>query len=182
MEKLHYIYGLYSTLHAKKNYPDKIKYIGQSKSPEVRLKAHLNSAKKGAKGILYEWMRQQMERGAEIKMTLLQQCDREEINRIEKEFIVKHKSSLLNNLNNPNHTLEHLKKEIAGIRRSYLDTKDQLNRVLEEGGVKGILKEKKQLKIENKQLKHRIDQLEKFLFSLGYEWPLPKKLPRKKPD
>jgi hypothetical protein len=180
MEKLHYIYGLYSTLYAKKTYPDKIKYIGQTNSPEARLKSHLNSAKKGDKGILYEWIRQQIERGAEVKMTLLHQCDKMEINKMEKEFILRYKSSLLNKIGNPNHTLEHLKKEIASVRRSYIDAKSQLNRVLEDNGIKGILQEKKQLKIENKQLKHRIDQLEKFLFSLGYEWPLPKKPSHKK--
>lgn len=169
MENIHYIYGLYSTLYSKKTYPDKIKYIGQTKSPEARLKSHIQTAHKGTKGILYEWIREHTDKGGEIKMTLLYQCEKEEINKVEKEYILKYKSSLLNEKNNPNNSLANLKKEIKGVRRSFLDTKEQLNKLLADNGIKDILKEKKKLNIENKKLKQRIEKLEKFLFSLGYE-------------
>jgi hypothetical protein len=118
MEKLHYIYGLYSTLHKNALQKDKIRYIGQTYSPEKRLEAHIKTAQKNTPGILYEWIRSEMEQGGKIKMTLLHQCEKIEKNYQERLFIEKYKNGLLNVVNNDLNSPSHLVKEIQSLKNA----------------------------------------------------------------
>jgi hypothetical protein len=121
-KRMHYVYGLYSTRHLKKNYPEKIKYIGRTNNPTARLLSHINKANTGELNPLYEWMRNEISKGGEIKMTLLHQCDSTEIIEQEKLFIEKNKSrNLLNLVNNPTMSPTQSYKKIKAL------TKDNLN-------------------------------------------------------
>lgn len=116
METIHYIYGLYSTRHSKKTYPPKIKYIGRTGDPKARLLSHLTSAANGKLNPLYEWMRNEMIKGGEIKMTLLHQCEKHEVKEIEIKFIQENKGrNLLNVKDNELRTPYHLSKQIKSL-------------------------------------------------------------------
>jgi hypothetical protein len=113
--KLYYVYGLYSTRFLKKNFPNKIKYIGRTDNPTTRLSSHINSSLNGKQSPLYEWMRNEMGKGGEIKMTLLHQCGEFEIKEQERIFIEKNKGRNLlnvegNSLRTPSHSYKTIKK------------------------------------------------------------------------
>jgi hypothetical protein len=122
MEKIYYVYGLYSTRHLKKNYPEKIKYIGKTDNPTKRLSSHINSANQGKLSPLYEWIRIEMGKGGEIKMTLLHQCAPDEIVEQEKIFIEKNKSrNLLNIVNNHSMSPTQSYKKIKSLTKDNFD-------------------------------------------------------------
>jgi glucuronate isomerase len=132
MEKHYYVYGLYSTLYLKKNYPEKIKYIGKTDNPTKRLSSHINSANQGKLSPLYEWMRTEMSKGGEIKMTLLHQCTSEEIIEQEKTFIEKNKSrNLLNIINNHSMSPTQSYKKIKSLTKDNFDLSRQV-KILEQ--------------------------------------------------
>jgi hypothetical protein len=145
MERLHYIYGLYSTRHLKKTYPPKIKYIGRTDNPKTRLLSHINDSRKGKLSPLYEWMRNEMGKGGEIKMTLLHQCGEFEVKEQERIFIEKNKGRNLLNVNgNELRTPHHLSKQVKSLNHS------------------------------NLQLSQKIRKLEKYIIDSGLELPYTK--------
>jgi hypothetical protein len=132
MEQQHYVYGLYSTRHLKKTYPPKIKYIGRTDNPSTRLSSHINSCLRGIESPLYEWMRNEIGNGGEIRMTLLHQCDEFEIKEQERIFIEKNKGrNLLNIDGNSTRTQTNSYKRIKSLTKDNFDLYRQI-KVLEQ--------------------------------------------------
>ena len=132
MEKQHYVYGLYSTRHLKKTYPPKIKYIGRTDNPSTRLSSHINSCLRGIESPLYEWMRNEIGNGGEIRMTLLHQCDEFEIKEQERIFIEKNKGrNLLNIDGNSTRTQTNSYKRIKSLTKDNFDLYRQI-KILEQ--------------------------------------------------
>jgi len=142
MENIHYVYGLYSTRHQKKTYPNKIKYIGRTSNPTTRLSSHISNAQMGQLSPLCEWIRLEISKGGEIKMTLLHQCDSTEIILQEKLFIESNKSrNLLNIDHNELRSPHYLSKKI------------------------------KELNLWNIELIQKIKYLEQYIIDSGLELP-----------
>jgi hypothetical protein len=160
MEIQHYIYGLYSTRYDKKNNPNsnRIRYIGKSGEPFGRLKTHIRASHKG-KGILHTWIRNEIEKGGEIKLTILHQCGSSEITEQEKKYIEKHKTGLLNIISNPLNDITHLRKRIGNLNQENISLKHQMNDLL-NGGIKykQLINEIRQLKDQVKYLSNKINK------------------------
>ena len=117
--EIHSIYGIYSTQH-----PKKIRYVGQSKHPTTRLKGHLGSARNGTTSILYDWMRNEMENGYYIRMTIFEQCDMYQKNSLEREYIDKYKGDLLNTSAYEENSTYNLHNQVSALKDELEKVKD----------------------------------------------------------
>jgi predicted RNase H-like nuclease (RuvC/YqgF family) len=179
--KPYYIYGLYSTRFSKKNFTHKIKYVGKTDNPKIRLRTHLHSATNGKESILYDWIRNEIGKGGTIEMTLLHQCEKSEILNQEKAYIEKYKSGLLNTVSNPLHTVSHLKKQISTLREGNIELNNQIKDLMGgENHYKKLSKENRQLKDQITYLTTKIEKLERCILDSGFELPqMGKKRPKK---
>lgn len=84
------IYGLVASLDLR------IRYVGYSKSPHVRLLQHLSKARNGDGRRVYDWIRSKEADGQSIKMLVLQTGSSEGWKIAEKQWIAALRGTLLN--------------------------------------------------------------------------------------
>lgn len=125
--EMYSIYGLYST-----NQPKKIRYVGQTKNPELRLKDHINAALKGKKSILYDWMGNEIKEGYHIRMTIFTQCESYEKNKMEKLYIEKHKGDLLNTSANEENSTYNLHTQLSILKEELEELKENRQEIIIE--------------------------------------------------
>jgi flagellar biosynthesis component FlhA len=183
MERICYIYGLYSTRFIKQKGFKQIKYIGKSFNPESRLRQHLNKCYK-SESILYRWMLDELNRGAEIKLTILDSCLELDSVLKEKEWIKKlsQERTILNSISNKQKTANSLDIQLQKVRKELAESKIIIKNF--KNNRDGIIISSHQ-NIENKShiiidnqnkqidnLKFQIEQLEKFI-TTNLNSPLP---------
>jgi len=110
----------------------------------------------GKNSPLYIWIKLVLDKGYEIKMTLLHQCDIFEVNKQEKIFIEEYKSNnLLNISNNERRSPTELYKRNKQLSRDNHKLNEQINKLM---GGKDIKKENKSLKCEINELKAQVNK------------------------
>jgi hypothetical protein len=176
MEKLHYVYGLYSTRFQKNNYPERIKYIGRTDNPTVRLTSHINSAKNGKLSPLYEWIRKEIDKGGEIKITLLHQCSKDEIIECEKRLIKENKhKKLLNIDHNDSFNPTELYKRNKQLSGENHKLREEITKLVGGRSVKDELKSLKtqirDLEDKNTSLMLYLNKLEQYVLDNGLKPP-----------
>ena len=157
MDKINYIYGLYSTQYlniSKNKLP--IKYIGRTDNPKTRLQSHIRDGIRGKNSPLCIWIKLVLDKGYEIKMTLLHQCDIFEVNKQEKIFIEEYKTNnLLNISNNERRSSTELYKRNKQLSGDNHRLNEQINQLM---GGKDIKKEYKLLNSEINDLKAQVNK------------------------
>jgi hypothetical protein len=167
MEEIHYVYGLYSTRKKDEVGMERVKYVGRSSNPNLRLKQHLNSLGK-TDSILYRWMVLELSKGFEIKLTILEQCYKHEVVEKEKEWIKnisKHRK-LLNTSINDRNSVNKLTDEIKSIKRKMMEQSKIINELTGVKRATGLIKEIHLLdntRKLNKTLNERIKLLEDYI-------------------
>lgn len=187
MEKIHYIYGLYSTRKIDGTGMGKIKYIGRSPDPASRLKQHLSSIGK-KDNILCKWMSHELTKGYEIKITILDQCFPHEVVELEKKWIDKMGKGrkLLNTVSNEQNAVIHLHNEIKQLKSAMMADSKLINELTGIKRAKGLINELHLLdhtKKLNKELREKITLLENYIQN-DLQQPLPymeKKGKKRKP-
>lgn len=83
MSETIYIYGLFDP----RNYS--LRYIGKSNNPDLRLKCHLSEVKHGRSGNTHKdnWIKQLLAEGLEPSIEILEECDEDNWQEIEKAWI-----------------------------------------------------------------------------------------------
>lgn len=176
MEKIHYVYGLYSTRKTQDSGLGKIKYIGRATNPESRLKQHLRSTGK-KDSILYKWMAHELSKGFEIKITILDQCLHHEIIELEKHWIDKigKVRKLLNTISNNQNTVTQLHQEIKRLKSEVMGNSKIINKLADVKRAKGLIKELHlfdHIKKSNKELREKVMLLENYIQN-DLQQPLP---------
>ena len=176
MEKIHYIYGLYSTRKMDDKGMGRIKYIGRSPNPTSRLKQHLGLIGK-RDNILCKWMSHELAKGYEIKITILDQCLCHEVVELEKTWIDKmgKERKLLNTVSNDQNTVTHLHNEIKQLKAAMMADSKIINELTGIKRAKGLINELHLLdhtKKLNKELREKIILLENYIQN-DLQQPLP---------
>jgi len=176
MEKIHYIYGLYSTRKLNPDGTPKVKYVGRSSNPNTRLKQHINSIGK-IDNILYQWMIHELAKGFEIKFIILDQCPYSEINEREKYWISsigRHKKLLNTSLNDRN-SVSQLTHDIKQLHAALYESNKRINEltgIKQSTGLIGELEKLVKLKDINKKQAEKIFILENYI-KYDLQQPLP---------
>ena len=176
MEKIHYIYGLYSTRNLDDSGMGRIKYIGRSPNPTSRLKQHLSLIGK-KDNILCRWMAHELAKGSEIKVTILDQCLHHEVVELEKIWIDKAGSGrkLLNTVSNDQNTVTHLHQEIKQLKSIIMENSKMINELTGIKRAKGLINELHlfdNTKKLNQELRDKIEILENYIQD-DLQQPLP---------
>jgi len=176
MEKIHYIYGLYSTRKIDDQGIKRIKYVGRSPNPTSRLKQHLSSIGK-KDNILCKWMSHELAKGYEIKITILDQCLSHEVVELEKKWINKmsKERKLLNTTSNEQNAVIHLHNEIKQLKAAMMVDSKIINELTGVKRARGLINELHLLdhtKKLNKELREKITLLENYIQN-DLQQPLP---------
>jgi hypothetical protein len=182
MEKIHYIYGLYSTRKLNEGGMGKIKYIGRSSNPESRLKQHLSSIGK-IDNILTRWMAHELAKDYKIKLTILDQCIDGNIVELEKQWIDKigKDRKLLNTVSNNQNSVNILHKELKRLKAEVINNSKIINELTGSKRSRKLIKGihlLDQTRSLNKELYEKVSILENYI-TQTLEKPLPYEVKRK---
>ena len=179
MEKIHYIYGLYSTRKLNPDGTPKVKYVGRATNPNSRLKQHLQSVGK-IDNILYHWIEKEISKGFHIQMVVLDECLGGNIVELEKEWIEKigKVRNLLNITSNGINSPSSLYLEIKKLKMIIYKQKTLLNELTGVKETTGLMEKihlLDTLKESNNALRGKVNQLESYIKDdLGKPLPYPK--------
>jgi hypothetical protein len=176
MEKIHYIYGLYSTRKLKETGLVRVKYVGRSPNPTSRLQQHLSGVGK-KDNILCRWMSHELAKGFEIKVTILDQCLAHEVVELEKHWIEKigKGRKLLNTVSNDQNSPNQLHQEIKRLKAEIVENSKVINELTGVKRARGLINELHlfdNTKKMNKELRDKIEILENYIQN-DLQQPLP---------
>lgn len=117
----YYVYALMCPLIKE------IKYIGQSKNPQNRLKQHISNPSP----LLESWINKLKNKGKEPILTILETGEKYNICELEKKYIEQYsKNSLLNINSNDKNSTVNLKKQIIQLNNRIYNLQSDINLLL----------------------------------------------------